>query len=139
MDFSRTACGAMMRESSREFTIRNLVISFFSRSISCEMTLKFSRTCRYETVTFCRAQLQVRSILPAKRRSSCRTSGVRLQLRENFPAEPYGKRSLIESAFSAVKRKLSCRAPGRTLHTQSSQALLLGLVFNFYRLWRPAF
>jgi len=88
--------------------------------------------------TFCREQLQAQSIIPAKRRSSCRASGVRLQMRENFPAEHYGKRSMIESVFSAVKRKLSGRAPGRTLHTQSRQALLLGLAFNLYRLWLPA-
>jgi len=88
--------------------------------------------------TFCREQLQAQSIIPAKRRSSCRASGVRLQMREHFPTEQYRKRSLIESVFSAVKRKLSCRAPGRTLHTQSRQALLLGLAFNLYRLWLPA-
>lgn len=87
--------------------------------------------------TFCRQQLQAASVIPAKRRSSCRASGVRLQMRENFPKEQYGKRSLIESVFSAVKRKLSCRAPGRSLHTQSRQALLLGLAFNLYRLWLP--
>ena len=88
--------------------------------------------------TFCREQLQAQSIIPAKRRSSCRASGVCLQMRENFPTEQYAKRSLIESVFSAVKRKLSCRAPGRTIHTQSRQALLLGLAFNLYRLWLPA-
>jgi len=59
-------------------------------------------------------------------------------MRENFPRELYGRRSLIESVFSAVKRKLSCRAPGRTIHTQFRQALLLGLTFNLYRLWLPA-
>jgi hypothetical protein len=87
--------------------------------------------------TFCRQQLQANSVIPAKRRSSCRASGVRLQMRENFPTEQYGKRSLIETVFSVVKRKLSCRAPGRTIHTQSRQALLLGLAFNLYRLRLP--
>jgi hypothetical protein len=87
--------------------------------------------------TFCRQQLQAQSIIPAKRRSSCRASGGRLQMREKFPTEQYGKRSLIESVFSAVQRKLSCRAPGRTIHTQSRQALLLGLAFNLYRLRLP--
>jgi hypothetical protein len=87
--------------------------------------------------TFCREQLQAQCIIPAKRRSSCRASGVRLEMRENFPKQQYGKRSMIESVFSAVKRKLSCRAPGRTIHTQSRQALLLGLAFNLYRLWLP--
>lgn len=87
--------------------------------------------------TFCRQQLKAESIIPAKRRSSCSASGVRLQMREHFPTEQYRKRSLIESVFSAVKRKLSCRAPGRTIHTQFRQALLLGLAFNLYRLWLP--
>jgi len=41
---------------------------------------------------------------------------------------------LIESVFSSVKRKLSARAPGRTLRMQGRQALLLGLSFNLYRL-----
>ena len=88
--------------------------------------------------TFCRQQLQARRIIPTKRRPSRRASGVRLQMREHFPTEQYGRRSLIESVFSAVKRKLSCRAPGRTLYTQSRQAFLLGLAFNLYRLWLPA-
>lgn len=89
--------------------------------------------------TFCRERLQAQSVIPAKRRSSCKASGARLQMRENFPTEQYGKRSLIETVFSTVKRKLSCRAPGRTIHTQSRQALLLGLAFNLYRLWLPVF
>ena len=88
--------------------------------------------------TFCREQLKANSIIPAKRFTSRRATGVRGQMRENFPREQYGKRSIIESVFSAVKRKLSCRAPGRTIATQSRQALLLGLAFNFYRLWLPA-
>jgi len=33
-----------------------------------------------------------------------------------------------------VKRKLSSRAPGRSLATQIRQALLLGLIYNLYRL-----
>jgi hypothetical protein len=33
-----------------------------------------------------------------------------------------------------VKRKLSSRAPGRSLSIQIRQALLLGLAFNLYRL-----
>jgi IS5 family transposase len=84
--------------------------------------------------TFCRRQLHADSVIPAKRRSSCRASGVRLEMRQHFPSERYSLRSLIESVFSAAKRKLSARAPGRTLHTQSLQALLLGLAFDIYRL-----
>jgi hypothetical protein len=75
--------------------------------------------------TFCRQQLKAESVIPAKRRSSCKASGVRLEMREHFPTEEYAKRSLIESVFSAVKRELSCRAPGRIVRTQSHQALRL--------------
>ena len=64
---------------------------------------------------------------------------MRLQMHENFPSEQYKYRSLIESVFSAVKRKPSCRAPGRTLHTQSRQALLFDVAFNLDRLWLPVF
>jgi hypothetical protein len=85
--------------------------------------------------TFCRVQLKADSIIPAKRFTSRRATGVRQQMRENFPHQKYCRRSLIESVFSAVKRKLSCRAAGRTIATQSRQALLLGLAFNLYRLW----
>src|SRR6266436_5261340 len=51
-----------------------------------------------------------------------------------FPKKPYRQRNKIESVFSAVKRKLSSRAPGRSLATQVRQALLLGLAYNLYRL-----
>lgn len=36
---------------------------------------------------FCRQQLRADSVIPAKRRSSCRASGVRLEIREHFPTE----------------------------------------------------
>jgi len=36
-----------------------------------------------------------------------------------------------------VKRKLSSRAPGRSLAIQIRQALLLGLAYNLYRLRHP--
>jgi hypothetical protein len=55
--------------------------------------------------------------------------------------EPLGGRSWTPAfaritlhLFSAVKRKLSARAPGRTLRPQMRLALLLGLSFNMYRL-----
>jgi len=54
-----------------------------------------------------------------------------------FPAKPYRQRVKIESTFSAVKRKLSSRAPGRSLSMQIRHALLLGLAFNLYRLRHP--
>ncbi len=48
----------------------------------------------------------------------------------------YGQRAKIETIFSVVKRKLSSRAPGRSLRSQIRQALLLGLTYNLYRLRR---
>lgn len=87
---------------------------------------------------FCRELLHANSVIPATRFTSRRATGTRAQMRANFPRQLYGKRSLIESVFSAIKRKLSCRAPGRTVYTQSRQALLLGLAFNLYRLWPAA-
>jgi len=41
-----------------------------------------------------------------------------------------------QSVIAAVKRKLSARAPGRSLATQRLQALLLGIAYDLYRL-RP--
>lgn len=75
------------------------------------------------------------SIIPAKRgKANWHISGVRAQMRADFPWERYGQRALVENVFSVVKRKLSARAPGRSLAMQRLQALLLGLAYNLYRL-----
>ena len=71
------------------------------------------------------------------RKKTWRIRGVRAQMRRQFPRRIYRRRALIESLFSSVKRKLSARAPGRTLPMQKRQALWLGLSFNLYRLWHP--
>jgi hypothetical protein len=55
-------------------------------------------------------------------------------MRAKFPAARYRQRSLVESVFSAAKRKLSARAAGRSSTTQQVQTLLLGIAFNVYRL-----
>jgi Transposase DDE domain/Transposase domain (DUF772) len=84
--------------------------------------------------TFVREELMARSVIPAKRgKKSWRVHGVRAEMRRAFPRRIYRKRALIESLFSSVKRKLSARAPGRTLAMQMRQALLLGLAYNIYR------
>ena len=83
---------------------------------------------------YIRKQLGARSIIPAKRgHRSWRIHGFRAQMRRRFPQRLYGQRALIETIFSIVKRKLSARAPGRTLYMQVRQALVLGLAFNIYR------
>jgi hypothetical protein len=75
------------------------------------------------------------SVIPAKRgKKTWRIYGVRAEMRRAFPRQLYRRRSLIETMFSSVKRKLSARAPGRSLRTQKRQPLLLGLSFNMYRL-----
>ena len=86
---------------------------------------------------FVRTQLQADSIIPAKRgKPTWRIQGVRAQMRASFPAERYRRRNRVESFFSAIKRKLSARAPGRHLPNRCKQALLLGLTYNLYRLRR---
>lgn len=82
-----------------------------------------------------REALGAESIIPAKR--GCRhwkLNGVRAQMRERFPRRKYAQRAQVESVFSAVKRKLSAKAPGRSTETQRRQALLLGVTYNLYLL-----
>src|SRR5436189_4004992 len=84
-----------------------------------------------------REQCRAKSIIPAKRtRPEWKLHGVRAQMRAAFPAKAYRQRVHAETVFSAIKRKLSARAPGRSLITQRKQPLLLGLAYNLYRLWR---
>jgi len=78
---------------------------------------------------------QAYRIMPAKRgRATWHIQGIRAHMRQHVPAPLYRRRGLIESVCSAVKRQLSARAPGRSLYTQRLQALLLGVVYNIYRL-----
>ena len=85
--------------------------------------------------TFIRQRLGAQSVIPAKRgKKTWRVRGVRAAMRRAFPGKLYRRRALVETLFSSVKRKLSARAPGRSLPMQMRQALLLGLSFNLYRL-----
>jgi hypothetical protein len=85
-----------------------------------------------------RDQLGADSIIPAKRgKSTWQLHGIRAQMRANFPTARYRQRTLVESVFSAAKRKLSSRAPDRLSVTQHLQTLLLGLAYDLYRV-RPA-
>jgi hypothetical protein len=75
------------------------------------------------------------SVIPAKRgKADWKIKGVRAQMRRRFPRKRYSQRAQVESVFSAVKRKLSAKAPGRSTETQSRQAMLLGLAYNIYLL-----
>jgi hypothetical protein len=85
--------------------------------------------------TYIRRRPGAHSVIPAKRgKKTWHVRGVRAEMRRSFPCKLYRRRALIETVFSAVKRKLSGRAPGRSLRVQMRQALLLGLSFNLYRL-----
>lgn len=75
------------------------------------------------------------SVIPAKRgKAGWKIKGVRAQMRRRFPRKRYSQRAQVESVFSAVKRKLSAKAPGRSAETQTRQAMLLGLAYNIYLL-----
>jgi hypothetical protein len=84
-----------------------------------------------------RDQLGADSLIPAKRgQSTWQLHGIRAQMRAHFPTDRYRQRALVESVFSAAKRKLSSRAPGRLPLTQHLQVLLLGLAYDRYRVRR---
>ncbi len=77
------------------------------------------------------------SIIPAQPRRGTPKGVLRRKMHGKFPQKRYGQRAKIETIFSVVKRKLSSRAPGRSLASQIRQALLLGLTYNLYRLRHP--
>ena len=71
--------------------------------------------------------LGAHDVIPVKRdKGTWRIDGVRAEIRHSFPRRLYRRRTLIKSVFSSVKRKLSARAPGRSLRIQVRQALLPG-------------
>jgi hypothetical protein len=83
---------------------------------------------------YIRQTVRAMSVIPAKRgKRTWKIKGTRAEMRRTFPKALYGQRSLIESVFSSVKRKLSARAPGHSVKNQRKQALLLGLAYDIYR------
>jgi len=52
----------------------------------------------------------------------------------DFPENGTGNPPRWKTIFSVVKRKLSARAPGRSLATQICRALRLGPTYNLYHL-----
>jgi hypothetical protein len=82
-----------------------------------------------------RQTLQARSVIPAKRGGAdWRIHGTRAQMRREFPAHLCCKRAPSETLISAIKRKLSARALGRSLQTPCLQGLRLGITYNIYGL-----
>jgi hypothetical protein len=83
---------------------------------------------------YIRTKLAALSVIPSNPRRGIPTGAVRHQMYRKFPGKLYGPRAKVETVFSVIKRKLSSKAPGRSLASQVRQALLLGLAFNLYRL-----
>jgi hypothetical protein len=84
-----------------------------------------------------RERFAAESVILTKRgKATWQVQDHRAKMRAAFPCQLYRRWALEESVFSAVKRKLSARAPGRSLETKRMRALLLGLAYNLYRL-RP--
>ena len=70
--------------------------------------------------TYIRQRLGAQSVIPAQRgKKTWHVRGVRAEMRRAFPQKVYRRRALIETVFSSVKRKLSARAPGRSLRMQA--------------------
>ncbi|MGH9701431.1 MAG: transposase, partial [Candidatus Acidiferrales bacterium] len=84
-----------------------------------------------------RTTLRAHSVIPTNPRRGIPQGEIRHQMYRAFPRKLYGPRAKVETVFSVIKRKLSSKAPGRTVCLQVRQALLLGLAFNLYRLWHP--
>jgi len=129
------SCGWLARSSTRLHNATAFVVRRFqSRRPGADSGRNHLHICE---------QIGAESIVPAKRgKPSWKIPGVRAQMRAAFPTARYRQRVHAETVFSAIKRKLSAKAPGRSLTTQRKQALLLGLVYNIYKLWplhfRPA-
>jgi hypothetical protein len=83
---------------------------------------------------YIRTKLAALSVIPTNPRRGIPEGAVRNQMYRKFPRKLYGPRAKVETVFSVIKRKLSSKAPGRSLPLQMRQALLLGLAFNLYRL-----
>ena len=81
-----------------------------------------------------RMTLGAQSVIPTNPRRGIPEGAIRYQMHRDFPQKLYAPRAKVETVFSVVKRKLSSKAPGRTLPIQIRQAMLLGLTFNLYRL-----
>lgn len=83
------------------------------------------------------AQLGTRSIAPVRREGMpvYRTTGIhRKKLRRNFPSEIYRQRVIIESIFSAVKRRFGCSLLARKFTSQKNELLFRFIAYNSERL-----
>jgi len=83
---------------------------------------------------FCREVLGIQSIIAPFARKGCppRTPW-RRRLARRFPRRVYGRRWLVETVISVVKRKFGDTLTARTESRQYRQLLLLGVVYNVHR------
>ncbi len=70
------------------------------------------------------AMLADQSIIPAQPRRGVPRGTLRSQMYRSFPQKKYAQRAKVETIFSAVKRKLSSRAPGRSLSSSVAPTVM---------------
>ena len=79
-----------------------------------------------------------RLIVPLRRGDSIpihRTKGFyRKQLKRDFPSETYHQRVIVESIFSAVKRRFGCSILAKKFHTQKNELMFRFMAYNAEKL-----
>jgi len=81
--------------------------------------------------------LGTKSIAPVRRENVpiCRTQGrFRKQLKRDFPSEIYCQRVIIESIFSAVKRRFGCSLLAKKFNSQKNELLSRFIAYNAEKL-----
>jgi len=77
-------------------------------------------------------------IVPLRRGDSIpihRTKGFyRKQLKRDFPSETYHQRVIVESIFSAVKRRFGCSILAKKFHTQKNELMFRFMAYNAEKL-----
>ena len=71
-----------------------------------------------------RQRCGAQSIIPAQPRRGVPRGTLRSQMYRSFPQKKYAQRAKVETIFSAVKRKLSSRAPGRSLSSSVAPTVM---------------
>jgi len=71
-----------------------------------------------------RQRCGAQSIIPAQPRRGVPRGTLRSQMYRAFPQKKYAQRAKVETIFSVVKRKLSSRAPGRSLSSSVAPTVM---------------
>ena len=87
--------------------------------------------------SYCRRTIGAQCIIPL-RRSRHRDDEVhgwfRRQMMIDFPKEKYGRRALIETVFSVIKRLMGDHIESRKVCAQNKQLILRGIAYNSHRM-----